>query len=58
MSKGYVVQSGYMGYVEDEGRYILFATEDDYQDYLVDLAVAQAMTEDELLAELRKRGKA
>ena len=58
MGKGYVVQSGYMGYVKDEGRYILFASEVDYQDYLIDLAVAQAMTEDELLAELRKRGKA
>ena len=30
--KGYITQSGYMGYVN--GRYILFATESDYMDYL------------------------
>ena len=29
--KGYVTESGYMGYVE--GRYILFASERDYLDY-------------------------
>lgn len=30
--KGYVTTSGYMGYVENE--YILFASEDDYFDYM------------------------
>ena len=32
MMKGYVTASGYMGYVENE--YILFASEDDYFDYM------------------------
>lgn len=32
--KGYFVGSGYMGMVE--GRYILFASEEDYLDYLED----------------------
>ena len=30
--KGYVTASGYMGYVENE--YILFASENDYFDYM------------------------
>lgn len=30
--KGYTVESGYMGYVE--GRYMLFASEMDYVDYM------------------------
>ena len=30
--KGYIVDSGYMGYVD--GRYILFACEDDYREYM------------------------
>lgn len=30
--KGYVVRDGYMGYVE--GRYMLFACEADYRDYM------------------------
>lgn len=30
--KGYLTGNGYMGYVE--GRYILFASEDDYYEYL------------------------
>lgn len=30
--KGYNVESGYMGYVED--RYMLFASEEDYMDYI------------------------
>lgn len=30
--KGYNVESGYMGYVN--GRYILFASEEDYRDYI------------------------
>lgn len=29
--KGYVVDAGYMGYVE--GTYMLFANEDDYREY-------------------------
>lgn len=32
--KGYVVDTGYMGYVN--GRYILFASESDYREYLED----------------------
>lgn len=30
--KGYAVESGYMGYVN--GKYMLFASEEDYADYL------------------------
>lgn len=30
--KGYLTGNGYMGYVE--GRYILFASESDYYDYM------------------------
>ena len=30
--KGYLTGNGYMGYVE--GRYILFASESDYYDYI------------------------
>lgn len=30
--KGYVVSNGYMGYVD--GKYLLFASEDDYREYL------------------------
>lgn len=30
--KGYITANGYMGLVE--GRYILFASEEDYQEYL------------------------
>ena len=33
MIKGYYVQSGYMGFVD--GRYILFASESDYLDYMM-----------------------
>lgn len=32
MMKGYVVESGYMGYVE--GKYLLFASESDYREYM------------------------
>ena len=32
--KGYSTQNGYMGFVE--GRYILFASEADYYDYMED----------------------
>ncbi len=32
--KGYAVEAGYMGWVE--GRYMLFADEMDYRDYLAD----------------------
>ena len=31
-SKTYFTESGYMGYVE--GRYVLFASEDDYKEYV------------------------
>ena len=32
--KGYPTESGYMGYVN--GEYMLFATEDDYREYVAD----------------------
>ena len=32
--KGYVTESGYMGYVN--GQYMLFANENDYRDYMED----------------------
>lgn len=32
--KGYYTQSGYMGYVPSEKRYLLFATEADYIDFM------------------------
>lgn len=32
--KGYATQNGYMGFVE--GRYILFASESDYYEYMED----------------------
>ena len=32
--KGYIVNNGYMGYVE--GSYILFASESDYREHLED----------------------
>lgn len=32
--KGYVVSDGYMGYVN--GKYMLFADEEDYRDYIGD----------------------
>ena len=32
--KGYVVESGYMGYVE--GKYILFASEQEYFEFMED----------------------
>lgn len=34
MPYGYYTQSGYQGYVASIGKYILFATEDDYLDYI------------------------
>ena len=34
MMKGYCVESGYMGLVD--GRYMLFACEDDYREYMED----------------------
>ena len=30
--KGYMISEGYMGYVD--GRYILFASEEEYRDYM------------------------
>ena len=30
--KGYFTENGYMGYVN--GRYVLFASEEDYRDYI------------------------
>lgn len=36
MPKGYPVSFGYMGYVADEHRYVMFATEQEYVDYILD----------------------
>ena len=32
--KGYPTQQGYMGYIPSKNRYILFATESEYLEYL------------------------
>ncbi len=32
--KGYTTESGYMGYVD--GRYVLFASEEDYREWMID----------------------
>ena len=32
--KGYPVSSGYMGYIEEENRYQLFDTEEEYKEYI------------------------
>lgn len=34
MMKGYYVPNGYMGYIQQEGKYVLFATETDYYEYI------------------------
>lgn len=34
MTKGYTVGYGYMGYVKSLGGYILFATENEYLEYV------------------------
>ena len=36
MMKGYFVSYGYMGYLPSEERYMLFASEADYIDFLED----------------------
>ena len=33
--KGYSVPNGYMGYIPNENRYMLFATESEYYEYLL-----------------------
>lgn len=34
MKKGYYTSQGYMGWVEDENKYILFSSEKEYLDYI------------------------
>lgn len=34
--KGYLISTGYMGYVPSEKRYIEFPTEEAYKEYLMD----------------------
>jgi hypothetical protein len=34
--KGYVLPFGYMGWVEKYGRYMMFATEDEYKEWMED----------------------
>lgn len=36
MIKGYLVDTGYMGWVDLYSRYILFATEGEYLDYILE----------------------
>lgn len=38
MIKGYITRSGYMGYISAEKRYQLFPTEQEYLDFLEDIA--------------------
>lgn len=35
--KGYSVNAGYYGWIPSEGRYILFATEGDYEELYLEL---------------------
>lgn len=35
-TKGYFTKAGYMGWIESENRYMLFASESDYLDYVRD----------------------
>ena len=44
--KGYVVPFGYMGLVE--GHYILFATEDEYYEYLEEFSNGPESTKDRM----------
>lgn len=37
MRKGYVTDSGYMGWIDSEKRWRLFATEEDYKDYILEV---------------------
>lgn len=37
MFKGFYVAGGYMGWIEKENRYRLFATEAEYRDYISEL---------------------
>lgn len=55
--KGYIVKNVYMGYIPEEGRYMLFATETEYTEYMEDMETAAHMTDNELWEELIKRGK-
>lgn len=34
--KGYITQAGYMGYVPSLSKYLLFASETDYKEYIND----------------------
>lgn len=38
MIKGYNVDCGYMGYISEERRYMLFASEADYLDYVKEIS--------------------
>lgn len=35
--KGYYVSNGYMGWIPWKREYMLFASEEDYKDYLIDI---------------------
>ena len=37
MRKGYLVDSGYMGYVPDSHEFLLFASESDYDEFMMDI---------------------
>lgn len=34
--KGYQTQTGFMGYVAHKGKYMLFATESEYEEYITE----------------------
>lgn len=55
MNKGYVVHSGYMGYIPSEGRYMLFATEMDYAEYMAEEERAYNMSMEEFRLEILRR---
>ena len=44
MLKGYNVSSGYMGWIEELKKYMLFANESDYREYVEDQQVLAFFT--------------
>jgi hypothetical protein len=37
--KGYPIDTGYMGYIPSQNRYILFATESEYIEYIMEMEI-------------------
>ena len=44
--KGYPISSGYKGYITEGGKKILFATEEEYNEYIEELDKKRAETEE------------